>query len=99
MSLETIQTEERRLAILKVLAKSPGQSANIYVLHRSLGAIGHAYSLDQVKTSLFWLKEQELLSLEDMGNGMVVAHIRQRGLDVQAGLADAPGVAHPYPGE
>ncbi len=97
MSLETIRTEERRLAILKVLAKSPGRSANCYVLHSSLNAIGHVSTLDQVRGALAWLGEQELVEVRDLGAGMVVADLRQRGDEVQAGLTTHPGVARPYP--
>ncbi len=97
MSLDKIQSEERRLAILKVLAKSPGQSGNAYVLSKSLEAIGHVSSLDQVRTELAWLKEQGLIDAEDMGEGMVVASLRQRGFDAQAGRVRIPGVAIPFP--
>jgi Fe2+ or Zn2+ uptake regulation protein len=97
MSLETIQTEERRLAALKILAKSPGRSANAYVVLSGLNAIGHVSTLDQVRGALAWLEEQDLIKTEDLGGGMVVASLRQRGDEVQAGLARHPGVAKPYP--
>jgi Fe2+ or Zn2+ uptake regulation protein len=97
MSLETIQTEERRLAVLKILAKSPGRSANAYVLHGGLNALGHVSTLDQVRGALAWLMENDMVNAEDLGDGMVVASLRQRGDEVQAGLARHPGVARPYP--
>lgn len=99
MSLETIQIEERRLAVLKVLEKAPGKSLNAYVMHRSLGAIGHACTLDQVKSSAFWLKEQDLIGLEDMGGGMMVLTLKQHGSEAQRGLCHIPGVASPYPAD
>jgi Fe2+ or Zn2+ uptake regulation protein len=96
MSLDTILREERRLALLKVLAKAPGHAANAYVLHRALVSLGHPCALDQVKTELAWLAEQGLLRPEDLSSGMVVATLTQRGSDVQAGMAAVPGVAEPY---
>ncbi|MDA8230357.1 MAG: ArsR family transcriptional regulator [Magnetospirillum sp.] len=96
MTLDSILREERRLAALKVLTKAPGRSANAYVLHRALTSLGHPCALDQVRTELAWLAEQGLLAAEDLGNGMVVATLTQRGADVGAGLARVPGVAEPY---
>ena len=98
MSLEMIMREERRLAMLKLLAKAPGRSANAYVVARSLPQLGHPCTLDQVKTDLAWLLEQGLIKTEDMGGGMVVATLLNRGHEVQAGLANVPGVAIPFAG-
>jgi len=98
MSLETIMREERRLALLKVLAKAPGHSANGYVLHRAVTSLGHPCTLDQVKTDLAWLAEQDLLKSDILDGGMVVSTLRNRGHEVQAGLADVPGIAVPFAG-
>ena len=98
MSLEMIMREERRLAMLKLLAKAPGRSANAYVIARSLPQLGHGCTLDQVKTDLAWLAEQGLIKSEDLGGGMVVATLLNRGDEAQAGLASIPGVAVPLAG-
>lgn len=89
-------SHDRRLVILRILAEMPTYRANSSVLHTVLNQWGHEPSRDQVKTELRWLEEQQLISLEDVGDGAVLlAKLTERGLDVQAGRARVDGVKRP----
>lgn len=89
-------TEDRRLAVLRILEQSPGYSANPYLLQRLLDGMGHAASYDTIKTDLHWLEEHGLLQIETLG-GMPIPTLTMRGVDVAQGRAIVPGVARPMP--
>ena len=86
--------EDRRLVILRVLAELPGYRTNSFLLHTLLGKFGHGPSADQVKTDLTWLREQDLVAVDDV-EGVYVATLTTRGADVAAGRAVVPGVKRP----
>lgn len=89
-------SEDRRLVILRILAEMPTYRANSSVLHTVLQEWGHEPSRDQVKTELRWLEEQQLVTLEDVGDGAVLlAKLTERGADVAAGRARVDGVKRP----
>lgn len=91
-------TEERRLCILRVLAKDAGYRTNTAILQDALVALGLSASMDQVGTDAAWLEEQGLVTVEKVSDVRLV-EITQRGLDVSKGLGTVPGVARPRPGE
>ncbi len=94
--LARLVSEDRRLAILRILEGSPEYRANLYLIQRLLAEIGHAASLDAINTDLAWLAEQGLLELETVG-GVGIPQLVARGLDVACGRATVPGVARPMP--
>lgn len=102
MSYAEMVTADRRLALLRILKEAPGYSANDSVLHTALESIGHKASRDTVRADMTWLDEQELVRLESMpvpgGREILVAAMRERGLDVATGRARHPGVKTPAPG-
>lgn len=87
-------SHDRRLVILRLLAELPMYRANSSVLAMALERFGHASTRDQVKTELYWLQEQALVLLEDLG-AVLVATATERGMEVAAGRAMVPGVARP----
>ncbi|HLD67843.1 MAG TPA: ArsR family transcriptional regulator [Pseudomonas sp.] len=87
---------DRRLVILRILAEMPTYRANSSVLHSVLQEWAHEPSRDQVKTELRWLEEQQLITLDDVGDGAVLlAKLTERGGDVAAGRARVDGVKRP----
>lgn len=87
---------DRRLVILRILAEMPTYTANSSVLHAVLNDWGHAPSRDVVKSELRWLEEQQLLAIEEIGEGAVLmAKLTERGADVAAGRARVDGVKRP----
>lgn len=97
MNYEQLQTEDRRLVILRLLANSDGYAANEYLISRALEDFGHNISHDRLRTDVAWLTEQALVSVRDQG--VLVVTLTSRGDDVQAGRAQCPGVKRPVPGE
>ncbi|HAS63212.1 MAG TPA: hypothetical protein DCS35_11965 [Vibrio sp.] len=88
--------EDRRLVILRVLSESAGYTASDSNLDDSLDRWGHTVSRDVVVGEMYWLAEQQLVTLREMGSTQI-ATITQRGLDVASGQAIHPGVKRPRP--
>ena len=88
--------QDQRLVLLRILAEMPTYRANSSVLHTVLNERGHEPSRDQAKTELRWLEEQQLVTIEDIGEGAVLlAKLTERGADVAAGRARVDGVKRP----
>lgn len=86
--------QDIRLVILRLLVEMTAYRANSSVLTMALDTFGHTLSRDQVKTELNWLAEQGALTLEDVGP-VIVATLTERGQDIAAGRARAPGIKRP----
>lgn len=87
-----------RLTILRLLSQAPAYSANSSILHQAAGSLGLNATRDQVRSEIAWLAEQRLVKSTEPSPGLFVATLAERGLDVQAGLAEVPGVQRPSPG-
>ncbi|MCM0081792.1 ArsR family transcriptional regulator [Geomonas sp. Red32] len=85
-----------RLILVRALEQSPGYELNESILHTVVTRFGHNVSRDVIKTELTWLKEQGLLTLEEV-MGYYVATLTQRGIDVANGRSTVPGVDRPSP--
>lgn len=85
-----------RIALLRILAISPAYRANSSILAGGAHDLGLTATRDQVKTELAWLSDQGLVSVEDL-NGLHVAILTERGLDVAEGRTTVPGVQRPAP--
>lgn len=90
-------TEDRRLAILRLLEGQRGYEANDSVLQIALDRLGHNVSRDVVRSDLSWLAEQGLVSLEIVLDSVTVATATQRGVDAALGRTIHPGVKRPSP--
>ena len=69
--------EDRRLVILRVLLESAAYTANEYLLHSMVERLGHVVSTDRIHTDLAWLKEQGLISVDDVAT-VLVAKLQAR---------------------
>ncbi|ABQ21471.1 MULTISPECIES: VpaChn25_0724 family phage protein [Vibrio] len=94
MSFKELLTEDQRLVILRSLHEMHGYEANESIIDSCLDAYGHKISRDVVRTHLFWLQEQGLVSLRDVGDCQI-ARLTGRGEDVATGQAVVPGVKRP----
>ena len=97
MSLETLISSNIRLILLRAMEEAPGYSLNESILHTVVGRFGHNVSRDVIKTELSWLREQGLISTEEVV-GYYVATLTTRGADVATGRSSIPGVERPSPG-
>lgn len=90
-------TKHLRLTILLILTEASGYSANDSIIATAAEGMGLPTTRDRVRTELVWLEEQGLLGLARPAEGVTVATITQRGLDVAGGRAACPGVQRPSP--
>ena len=86
--------QDIRLVILRLLDEMPGYKSNSSVLTNALETFGHTVSRDQTKTELAWLRDQGLVTVEDLGT-VLVATLTERGADVARGRTTVPGVKRP----
>jgi hypothetical protein len=96
MSFARALEEDRRLAIIRLLAEAPEYQANSSVLQTALEHFAHSVSRDRVHADLAWLAEQGLVTIETLFS-IQVATLTQRGLDAASGRALVPGVKRPQP--
>lgn len=96
LSFAEFQDQDRRLVLLKALENASQYRANAFLLRRFCDAVGHVVSADRVEADLAWLAEQGLVHTE-RPQGVTVATLTTRGLDVATGRAAVPGVAKPQP--
>lgn len=90
--------EDRRRALLVILHKSPGMTANAFVLRERLRAMGHDVAMDMVRADLSWLDSLGLVALVDDAP-LCVATLTEFGDDVAHGRTRVAGVAQRAPGE
>lgn len=86
-----------RLTILRVLSEAPAYKLNDSLLTSACDAVGVPATRDKVRVQLAWLDEMGLVTLDDRIKGLTIATATERGLDVAAGRATAPGVQRPTP--
>lgn len=98
MKFAEAETQDRRRVLLRGLQAASQYRANGLLLRHYAEAVGgHAASADRIAGDLAWLGEQGLVELEQL-QGVDVATLTERGLDVATGRATVPGVARPQPG-
>lgn len=96
MNFDQFQTEDRRLVLLRALQHAAQYSANVYLLRSYCSHLGHVVSQDRLEQDVAWLAEQELVDTTK-AQGVTVAQLTVRGLDVATGAAVVPGVKRPLP--
>ena len=97
MDYQEHHTLHLRITLLRLLEAQPGYKANSSLLCDGSDAVGLTTTRDRVKTELAWLAEQGLLRVQTLDNGLVVATLTERGLDVATGRVRVPGVKPPGP--
>lgn len=89
---------DRRLLILRALAAAEGYALGERLVASFLRSMGHAVSRAALTADLDWLASQELAQLQ-RADGLVIARLTDRGLDVAEGRERHPCVRRPEPGE
>lgn len=97
MNFAEFQTQDRRLVQLKALEAAVNYHANAYLLRRFCESLGHSVGTDLLKQDLAWLAVKNLVTVAEV-QGVTVATLTERGLDVAMGRVQVPGVARPQPG-
>jgi len=94
---QTELREHARLAILRMLEDAPNYTSNVSMMASLLPKMGIGYTRDQTTTEVEWLKEQDLVTIEDHGS-FIVATATVRGVEVAQGIAKQNGVKRRRPG-
>lgn len=95
MSFQNHLKEEMRLVILRLLNELPSYRGNSSTLYSGLNHWGLSFSRDQVKTELYWLKEQGCVDIEMDNPAVIVAKLTERGQDVVEGRTRIHGIKRP----
>lgn len=95
MSFENHLKEEMRLVLLCLLNEMPSYRGNSSTLHSGLDRWGLSFSRDQVKTELYWLKDQGCLTIEMDDPAVIVVKLTERGQDVIENRARIHGIKRP----
>ena len=95
MSFEDHLKEEMRLVLLRLLNEMPSYRGNSSTLHSGLDRWGLSFSRDQVKTELYWLKDQSCLTIEMDDPAVIVVKLTERGQDVIENRARIHGIKRP----
>lgn len=89
-----LNTEHRRLTVLRYLDKCPDYTSNSSILRDVCNGLGIPTTASQMNGTLAWLAEQELLRLEPHESLTIVIGT-ERGIEVATGRAVHPGVRRP----
>ncbi|MEW5833644.1 MAG: hypothetical protein AB1832_01150 [Pseudomonadota bacterium] len=91
MSLQQQQTEFRRGRILKILAESNDQGANVPLVRTLVREFGYKADHDTVQIDLAWLSRHGFITVREVGD-IELARITPAGRDIVSGDLDVPGV-------
>ena len=86
----------RRLAVLIHLQACSGHCSNGEILYEVANGVGIVTSREAMAADLSWLRDKDLVSIEDH-SGFLVVTITAQGLDVALGRARQDGVRRPVP--
>ena len=87
----------RRIIALQALEQDPKYELSTQMLQRVLDHFAHAISAAAVDALVDWLTESGLVTVRDLGQGIRVARLTQRGVDVAQGRTRVSGVDRPPP--
>lgn len=91
-----IETEKRRLEVLRYLTVAPGYEATAQVLRLHCNRVGVPTASDHLIAALAWLEEHHLVTLRRIGDEPIV-RVTSNGREVADGLTLVPGVLRPDP--
>ncbi len=86
----------RRLAVLIHLQACSDHRSNGEILYEVANGVGIVTSREAMAADLAWLRDKDLVGIEDH-EGFLVVTITPQGLDVALGRARQDGVRRPVP--
>lgn len=90
MAIHVVLSEDQRLCLLRSL-NDCGGNANDSVLQGCLDLYGHKLTCDVIKGHLAWMKDQGVITIEDL-SGCYVATLTARGYEHIEGRTTVPGI-------
>ncbi len=95
--MRELESEHRRLTIVKHLEKSARFTSNASILTDVANGLGVPSSRAQINAALFWLDEHGLVT-NVVTDGFMVVTATPRGCEVALGHVVHPGVKRPSTG-
>ena len=95
--MKDIFAPNQRMIMLQVMKGDNDYSLNNGILQKVLIEFGHGVSLDKTDQEIDWLKEQGLITVEDLNDHLKVAKLTRKGLDIANGHDQIEGVERPGP--
>ncbi len=96
MSIQNWLIEEARLVLLRLLNEMSSYRANSSTLQDQLDkAWGISLSRDQVKTELYWLKDQGCVEIVAENASVIIVKLATRGQDVIENRTRVHGIKRP----
>lgn len=87
--------EQQRIIMIQAMEQDSDYSLNDQLLQKVLEMFGHSISIDRIDSHLRFLEDCDVVTIENLGHGMLVAKLTQRGCDVARGRARVDGVDRP----
>ena len=85
----------QRLIMLQGMENDNEYALSNDMLQRLLTAYRHKVGLSHVNEQVAWLEAHQLVTTEELENGIVIAKLTPLGLDVSRGLTRVEGVERP----
>ena len=96
MTQTEIETENRRLHILKCLQSAPSYRRSTVLLQDMLTRIGLSAARSVIDNDVLWLERLGLVSTDELGDYLMVL-LRAEGIEVASGIVFIKGIARPLP--
>ncbi len=97
--MKDVFAEQQRIIILQLMYQDSDYSLNDQILQKALDLFGHAISIDRIDAHLRFLEDCDLVEVDDLGHGMLVAKLSRKGMDVAQGRSRVDGIDRPIPME
>jgi len=97
--MKDVFAEQQRIIMLQLMYQDSDYSLNDQLLQRALDLFGHAISIDRIDAHLRFLEDCDLVEVDDLGYGMLVAKLTRKGMDVAQGRIRMDGIDRPIPME
>jgi len=95
--VKDIFAPNQRIIILQMLEGDNDYSLNNGILQNVLIKFGHGVSREKTDREIDWLRDNGLVTVEELGQGIRVAKLTPKGLDVAQGHDRVDGVERPRP--
>ncbi len=95
--MSDIFAPNQRIIMLQGMEQDNDFSLSNEMLQRLLNLYGHGIGISRVDEHIRWLERESLVTVDELGNGVLVAKLTRAGVDVARGHAQVAGIERPLP--
>ena len=95
--MKDIFAPNQRIIMLQGMERDNDFSLSNEMLQRLLVMYGHGVGIEHVNEQIVWLKERGLVTVDELGNGVIVPRLTRSGIDVARGHSRIDGIERPIP--